>query len=73
MNPAYVTQFNLNSFLCYTDKSFAAKVGGITCRFQSVIHSEYYPGDDFKALDMLCVRSDMMAMKGQRVPGKQKI
>lgn len=69
MNPLHRVRYNLNSFLYYTDQWLARTMPEVTCRFGSVINSEFYPDQRFSDYNMLCIRAELMAIKGPRLPG----
>jgi hypothetical protein len=76
MNPLHKVRFNLNSFLYYSRREFAANLPGVECRFDLVGNEEIYPDDgsgNFQKYDMKMLVADMCALKGQRQPGPDLI
>lgn len=73
MHPLHLTRFNRNSFLYYTRREFAQSLPGIRCRFELVMCEEFYPSDEFKRHDMKVLRAELVALKGQRTPGPNRI
>ena len=69
-DPRHLTVFNDNSFLYYTHAAFARTNPDIHSRFQLVHREAYYPSADFRPHDMLVMRVDLSALKGQRQPGR---
>lgn len=72
-DPTHVSYWSSNNFWYYTDKNFAKYVPDIECRFQAVRLSNGYPSDWHKEHLIPYVWADLMALKGQRVPGRQLI
>lgn len=78
-NPKHLTRFNLNSFLPYCLTPFAASTypedyaqPGYP-RFDLVSNEEFFPDDNFKKYEMLLIRADLCALKGQTHPGPVRI
>ena len=72
-DPRNVQRFNDNSFRYYTDRFLAQTNGQINCRFQLIDVREYYPDEEHEKRDMKVLRAELVALKGQRHPGKQLI
>lgn len=68
-DPTHVNYLNQNSFWYYCDRNFAKYVKEINCRFQGVRVWTEFPSEFHKKFDIPYVYADLMAMKGQRVPG----
>jgi len=73
MSPRHVMRFNPNSFLGYTNKVFAENLGGVECRYQQALVEEFYPSNEMLSLKMLCLRTELMALGDDRVPGLVEI
>jgi O-antigen biosynthesis protein len=72
-DPRHKVRFNRNSFLYYTNSRFAGQNPEIQCRFQMILQRDTYPSKEYEDNQMLMLRCDMMALKGQRCPGPQLI
>jgi len=72
-NPLHRTRFNLNTFLHFSRKEFAAQLPGVACKFDLIQSEEFYPDDFHKQHDMKMLRVDLCALKGQRHPGPKLI
>lgn len=72
-DPTHASFWNDLSFRYYSDRRYAAYVPEIRCRFQAARVWECYPSDWHKEQQLLYVYADLIALKGQRVPGLQLI
>lgn len=72
-DPTHVSYWSSNNFWYYTDKNFSKYVPEIKCRFQAVRLSNGYSSPWHKEHLIPYVWADLMALKGQRVPGRQLI
>jgi glycosyltransferase involved in cell wall biosynthesis len=71
MNPEFLTRFNRNSFLYYTDPALRAAAGIAVAEFQAVDVREAYPSELHRRHRMLAVRGHLCAVKGPgRHPGR---
>jgi trans-aconitate methyltransferase len=69
MNPMHRIRFNENSFLYYARREFAQNLPESHARFDLTINETYYPSEAFKQHQMVMLRCDLLALKGQRHPG----
>ena len=72
-DPTHVSYWSSNNFWYFTDKKFSQYVPDITCRFQAVRLSNGYPSEWHKEHLIPYVWAELLALKGQRVPGPQLI
>lgn len=72
-SPRHRTQFNINTFLHFSRREFAAMLPGVECKFDLIQSEEFYPDDFYKQHDMKMLRVDLCALKGQRHPGPKLI
>jgi hypothetical protein len=72
-DPTHASFWNDLSFRYYTDRRYAAYVPEITCRFQAARVWECYPSPWHEKQELKYVYADLIALKGQRVPGLQLI
>lgn len=69
-DPEYVSYWNINSFLWYTDKAMWGSKENVKAKFQAVQLSHYYLDNWHQKHNLQWLRADLMAMKGQRHPGR---
>jgi glycosyltransferase involved in cell wall biosynthesis len=72
-DPTHCSFWSENNFWYYTDKNLAKYVSEIRCRFQTVRVWSGYPSEFHRQHLIPYVWWDGIALKGQRVPGKQLI
>lgn len=72
-NPAYRSYWNLNSFWCVTVAEQQRAVPGLMATFQNARVWESYPTEWHKQHQIAYVHADLIAVKGQRVPGLLEI
>lgn len=67
------SHFSAASLSPYTNKIAATENGNVRCRFQQIDCVEVYPSDWHRTENHRYLRFDLLALKGQRTPGKQHI
>jgi hypothetical protein len=72
-NPFHRVRFNENSFLYYSDRQFAANMPGVNCRFDLAVNDPFFPDANYEKHNMLVLRADLCALKGQKNPGPDRI
>lgn len=72
-DPTHVSFWNPNSFWYYTRSEQASYLRGSLSRFQLNRAWQTYPSEWHKAHDILYMRADLVALKGQRQAGKSEI
>jgi glycosyltransferase involved in cell wall biosynthesis len=72
-DPRFLSRFNGNSFLYYSDQAFSTTNPDIDCRFQIAQLYEGFPQDFYRKHEMKMLFGDLCALKGQRQPAPQNI
>lgn len=71
--PHYKSYWNPHVFLYFTESEHAKKVGSVRCRFQPLRVWEAYPHEEHRKHKLNYVYADLIALKGQRQPGRVEI
>lgn len=72
-DPTHVNPLCLNTFWYFTNRKYSQYVPGIKCRFAAPRLWESYPSSWHENNRILYVSADLVALKGQRYPGRQDI
>lgn len=72
-DPTHCSFWSENNFWYFCDANYSRYVGDIRCRFQAVRVWTGYPSDWHRQHQVPYVRADLIALKGQRTPGRQLI